>query len=121
MAPPASASEVKRSRPRPGLSRRRERDRMPSQTASGGRHMNAPDTTRPLDPAIEADLLAAVESNQAELTALLATLVRFPSLLGQEASAQDFMEGLFRGMGLKTTRFSVSDAELSHLPGYSPA
>ncbi len=52
---------------------------------------------------------------------MLATLVRFPSLLGQEASAQDFMEGLFQGMGLKTARFAVSDSELAHLPGYSPA
>src|SRR5262249_32913350 len=83
--------------------------------------MNAPDTTRPLDAALEADILAAVEANQAELTELLATLVRFPSLLGQEASAQDFMAGLFQGMGLKTTRFAVSDSELAHLPGYSPA
>jgi acetylornithine deacetylase len=83
--------------------------------------MNAPDTARPLDPALEADILSAVEANAAELTALLATLVRFPSLLGQEASAQDFMAGLFQGMGLRTARFAVSDSELSHLPGYSPA
>jgi len=83
--------------------------------------MNAPDTAHPLDPALEADILAAVEDCEAELTALLATLVRFPSLLGDEAAAQDFMEGLFQGMGLKTTRFSVRDAELAHLPGYSPS
>ena len=82
--------------------------------------MNAPDTARPLDPGLEADILSAVEANEGELTALLATLVRFPSLLGQEASAQDFMEGLFQGMGLRTARFAVSDSELSHLPGYSP-
>ncbi len=83
--------------------------------------MNASDTARPLEPALEADILSAVEESEAELTALLATLVRFPSLLGQEAAAQDFIEGLFQGMGLKTVRFSVSDAELSHLPGYSPS
>jgi acetylornithine deacetylase len=83
--------------------------------------MNAPDTALPLDPTLEANILSAVEANEAELTALLATLVRFPSLLGQEASAQDFMEGLFQGMGLRTARFAVSDSELSHLPGYSPA
>jgi acetylornithine deacetylase len=82
--------------------------------------MHAPDTSPPLDAALETDILAAVDANEAELTALLATLVRFPSLLGQEASAQDFMEGLFQGMGLRTVRFAVSDSELSHLPGYSP-
>jgi acetylornithine deacetylase len=83
--------------------------------------MNAPDSARPLDAALETELLRAVEESEAELTALLATLVRFPSLLGEEAAAQDFMEGLFQGMGLKTVRFAVSDQELSHLPGYSPA
>jgi acetylornithine deacetylase len=82
--------------------------------------MNAPDTARPIDPKLEAAILSAVEANEGELTALLATLVRFPSLLGQEAGAQDFMEGLFEGMGLRTARFAVSDSELSHLPGYSP-
>lgn len=82
--------------------------------------MNAPDTARPLDAVLEADILSAVEGSEAELTALLATLVRFPSLLGEEASAQDFIEGLFQGMGLKTVRFALSDEELSHLPGYSP-
>lgn len=83
--------------------------------------MNAPETARPLDAALEADILSAVEADRAELTTLLASLVRFPSLLGQEASAQDFVEGLFQGMGLRTVRFSVSDRELAHLPGYSPA
>ena len=83
--------------------------------------MNALETARALEPALEADILSAVEESEAELTALLATLVRFPSLLGQEAAAQDFIDGLFQGMGLKTVRFSVSDAELSHLPGYSPS
>lgn len=83
--------------------------------------MNAPDSARPLDAALEADLLSAVEASESELTALLATLVRFPSLLGEEAPAQDFIQGLFEGMRLKTVRFAVSDEELSHLPGYSPA
>src|SRR5262245_29974970 len=83
--------------------------------------MNAPDTTRPLDAALETEILAAVEADRTELTTLLASLVRFPSLLGQEASAQDFVEGLFHGMGLKTKRFAVDDSELADLPGYSPA
>lgn len=80
--------------------------------------MKAPD--RP-DSALEADILAAVDAAQGELQQLLAALVRFPSLTGEEASAQDFMEGLFRGMGLATERFEVRDADLNHLPGYSPA
>jgi acetylornithine deacetylase len=83
--------------------------------------MNAPHSAQPADAALEADLLAAVEASRTDLVSLLATLVRFPSLLGQEASAQDFMEGLFQGLGLKTLRFEVKDEELSHLPGYSPS
>jgi acetylornithine deacetylase len=73
-----------------------------------------------LDAALETDILAAVQDMEAELLELLATLVRFPSLLGEEASAQDYMEGLFRGLGLKTLRIAVQDHELAHLPGYSP-
>ena len=82
--------------------------------------MNAPDADLPIDSRLEAEIIAAVAANDAELIALLATLVRFPSLLGAEASAQDYLEGLFQGMGLKTLRFAVNDTELSHLPGFSP-
>lgn len=78
----------------------------------------AEDTT---DPALEQELLAAVDAARDELVGLLATLVRFPSLLGQEAGAQDYLEGLFQGMGLKTLRIPVRPDELAHLPGYSPA
>ncbi|MCW5620691.1 MAG: ArgE/DapE family deacylase [Burkholderiales bacterium] len=77
--------------------------------------------TAPADTKLEAELLSAVEDARDEMTGLLATLVRFPSLLGQEASAQDYLEGLFQGMGLKTLRFPVRQEELAHLPGYSPS
>jgi acetylornithine deacetylase len=82
--------------------------------------MNPTDATASLDPRLESDILDAVRASEAELTSLLATLVRFPSLLGEEASAQDYLEGLFQGMGLKTLRFAVNDEELAHLPGFSP-
>lgn len=70
---------------------------------------------------LRGEILAAVADMADDLTDLTATLVRFPSLLGEEASAQDYMEGLFRGMGLKTLRIAVRDDELAHLPGYSPS
>ncbi|HEX7953947.1 MAG TPA: ArgE/DapE family deacylase [Burkholderiales bacterium] len=73
------------------------------------------------DAAQGADILAAVASLQSEMVELAATLVRYPSLNGAEAGAQDFMEGLFAGMGLATERFEVRDADLQSLPGYSPA
>lgn len=80
--------------------------------------MNAPETR---DPTLESDILAAVDSLQRDMVELATTLVRFPSLNGDEARAQDFMEGLFRGMGLETERFEVRDADLKDLPGYSPS
>ena len=80
--------------------------------------MNAPEIR---DSALETDILAAVENLQREMVELATTLVRFPSLNGDEAGAQDFLEGLFRGMGLATERFEVRDADLQHLPGYSPS
>ncbi|HKB82540.1 MAG TPA: ArgE/DapE family deacylase [Burkholderiales bacterium] len=81
-------------------------------------NMNAPANR---DPALESDLLAAVENLQRDMVELATALVRFPSLNGDEAGAQDFMEGLFRGMGLKTERFEVRDADLKDLRGYSPS
>ncbi|MBC8007608.1 MAG: ArgE/DapE family deacylase [Prolixibacteraceae bacterium] len=80
--------------------------------------MNAPETR---NPALESDILAAVESLQHDMVELATTLVRFPSLNGDEGGAQDFMEGLFRDMGLATERFEVRDADLKNLPGYSPS
>jgi acetylornithine deacetylase len=81
--------------------------------------MNAPEFI-PLDPGVERELLAAVDALQPDLVSLLSTLVRFPSLMGEETSAQDFMEGLFRGLGLEVDRFEVRDDELKGMPGYAP-
>lgn len=74
-----------------------------------------------IDAALETDILAAVDAARDELSDLVATLVRFPSLLGAESSAQDFMQGLFRGMGLSVDRFEVRDEEMRDLPGYAPS
>jgi acetylornithine deacetylase len=73
-----------------------------------------------IDPYLEAEIIAAVEENAKTLEDLTATLVRFPSLMGEEASAQDFMEGLFQGLGLRTDRFPVDVKKLEHMPGYAP-
>lgn len=80
--------------------------------------MNAP---IPPDPALEAELFAAADAAQADLHSLLPALVTFPSLNGNEDGAQQFMEAVFRGLGLRTERFAVSDDQLKGLPGYSPA
>lgn len=72
------------------------------------------------DPNLDDDILAAVQAHAGALHDLTATLVRFPSLMGEEAPAQDFMEGLFQGMGLKIDRFPVDTRRLEHMPGYAP-
>ncbi len=77
--------------------------------------MNNASKAHPLDAALEKDILAAVAGSEDELLSIARTLVGFPSLLGDEAPAQDFMEGLFRGMGLKVDRFEVVDDELRKL------
>jgi len=80
--------------------------------------MNAPVAA---DRALESELLAAVAQHEAEMVELAAELVRFASLNGAEAAAQDFMQALFGGMALEVERFAVRDADLRDLPGYSPA
>jgi acetylornithine deacetylase len=80
--------------------------------------MNAP---RLPDPALETEIFAATDAAQGDLHRLLADLVRFPTLNGNEAGAQDYMEQTFRDMGLETERFEVRDTDLKDLPGYSPA
>ncbi len=80
--------------------------------------MNAP---RLPDPALEAEIFAAADAAQDDLHKFLADLVRFPTLNGHEAAAQDFMAQTFRDMGLATERFEVRDADLRNLAGYSPA
>lgn len=81
--------------------------------------MNTP-AVAPVDAGLETELLGAVDALEPDLTALLATLVRFPSLMGEETSAQDYMEGLFRGLGLEVDRFEVRDDDLKGMPGYAP-
>lgn len=74
-----------------------------------------------LDSGLEQELLLAVDEGRAACVGLTGSLVSFPSLMGEEAGAQDFMEGLFRGLGLEVDRFAVDDAQIRHLPGYAPA
>jgi acetylornithine deacetylase len=80
--------------------------------------MNAPDLR---DPALESEILSAVEASHGELLELTRVLVSMPSLLGEEGPAQDFMQGLFSGMGLAVDRFAVREEDIRHLPGYSPS
>jgi acetylornithine deacetylase len=74
-----------------------------------------------LDSALEKELLLAVNESREDCVRLASSLIAYPTLLGEEAGAQDLIEGLFRGLGLEVDRFAVDDVQIRHLPGYAPA
>lgn len=66
-------------------------------------------------------LTQAVADGHDACITLLADLVRHPSLLGQEQSAQDLIAGVFTGLGLTVDRFPIDLDALRSMPGFSPA
>ena len=52
---------------------------------------------------------------------LLQRLVREPSLLGQEHSAQALMRREFEALGLEVRQFEIDEAKIRDRPGYSPS
>ena len=54
-------------------------------------------------------LWRAIEEREDELIGLVADLVRIPSLLGEEAPAQGFVEGYLAASGLQTESWDISD------------
>lgn len=74
-----------------------------------------------LAPPSPAQLMAAVRTQRDEAIDLLCRLVREPSLLGQEASAQALMRDEFAGMGLAVHEFAIDEAKIREHPGYSPS
>lgn len=74
----------------------------------------------PLDPALEADITAAVDARFEEQIAFLQKLVSFPSLRGQEHTAQNFMFDALRARGYATERWAIDVDEIKSHPGFSP-
>jgi acetylornithine deacetylase len=77
--------------------------------------------TATLCPLTEAQILDAVAAQQGEATAWLQALVREPSLLGQEASAQALMKQRFEALGLEVRELVIDESLLREHPGYSPS
>ncbi len=69
----------------------------------------------------EQRILDAIASLKDEAVDMLCELVRQPSLLGDEASAQAVMAGRFAGLGLKIDEFEIDEARIRPHPGYSPS
>lgn len=72
-------------------------------------------------PISQAQIEDAVTRLRGEAIALLCDLVRHPSLLGQERSAQDHIREVFAGMGLRVDEFAIDEAKIKDHPGYSPS
>ncbi|MBI5716838.1 MAG: ArgE/DapE family deacylase [Burkholderiales bacterium] len=77
--------------------------------------------TSTLCPLTEAEILAAVAAQRDEAVAFLQELVRAPSLLGHEASAQALMKRRFEALGLDVRELVIDEAKLREHPGYSPS
>lgn len=77
--------------------------------------------TATLCPLTEAEILAAVAAQRDDSVAFLQDLVRRPSLLGQEQSAQALMKARFQALGLDVRELAIDEAALKDHPGYSPS
>ena len=73
------------------------------------------------DLRLEAELAAAVHDMRSDTVNMLSELVALPSLLGEEAAAQDWMADRLGGMGLRVDRFDIDEAKLRTHRGWSPS
>ncbi len=76
--------------------------------------------TRSLDSSTAIAIRDAVDRGFDQEVEFTAELVKFPSLRGAEASAQDFIASEFRARGLQVDRWRVELEDIKHLHGYSP-
>jgi acetylornithine deacetylase len=73
-----------------------------------------------LDPDLATRIMQAVDDGFDEQVDLTAELVKFPSVRGAEATAQDFMAGEMRRRGLDVDRWKIEIDKIRNLPGFSP-
>jgi acetylornithine deacetylase len=73
-----------------------------------------------MDDKIVTDILKAVDEGFDEQMAFTAELVRFPSVRGQELTAQDFMSKEMQARGLSVDRWKINVEDIENLPGFSP-
>ncbi len=73
-----------------------------------------------MDEKLSKDIIAAVDAGFDDQVKMTADLTAFPSLRGQEATAQDFMAEQYRRRDLKVDRWQIDVDDIKHLPGFSP-
>ena len=73
-----------------------------------------------LDDSLVSDILAAVDQGFAAQTAFTRELVGYPSLRGQEQTAQDFIHASLGERGYALDRWAIDIGEIENHPGFSP-
>ena len=72
-----------------------------------------------LDTKLADDIVAAVDAGFADQVKLTQDLVRYPSLRGQEHTAQDFLHDQMARRGLTMDRWAIDVDAIKHHPGFS--
>lgn len=73
-----------------------------------------------LDNKTATEILEAVDKNFDEQIDFTAELVKFPSVRGQEHTAQDFMAREMAARGLAVDRWKIKVGDIENMTGYSP-
>lgn len=73
-----------------------------------------------LDPALEADIIAAVDDGFGEQIEFTRELIRHPSLRGREHTAQEMVHEAMRQRGYSVERWAIDVEEIRDHPGFSP-
>ena len=73
-----------------------------------------------LDRVLADEILAAIDEGFDKQIDFTRQLVRFPSLRGQEHTAQDFLFDAMRERGLAMDRWAIDVADIERHPGFSP-
>ncbi len=73
-----------------------------------------------LDRTLTKDILAAVDAGFEEQSMFMEDLIRFPSLRGQEHTAQDFLFGQLKRRGYAMDRWAIDVADIENHSGFSP-
>ncbi|MWB78773.1 ArgE/DapE family deacylase [Pseudooceanicola sp. 216_PA32_1] len=73
-----------------------------------------------LPEALTREILAAVDAGFDSQVEFTRTLTRFPSLRGQEHTAQDFLHRELQARGYTMDRWAIEVDDIRHHPGFSP-
>jgi acetylornithine deacetylase len=73
-----------------------------------------------LDQQLQAQIIQSVKDNLANQLAFTQDLVKFPSVRGQEHTAQDYLFQQMKQRGLTMDRWQIDVNDIKSHPGYSP-